>query len=334
MQFPRFQLATACLLAVGTGSCLFPDDDAEDPAPCRERLERRETVRALVEAARPDGEAMEDRGRRRPVDLVWPLSGTDRPAGRFSGTFGPRIKVSQERYDFHRGLDLPAETGTAIHAVADGKVRLAGPDEEYSDPVVQIEHHPDRGEAYYSNYLHLSSWSVDVGETVEQGDKIAEVGESASGFPHLHVEIREGGLFRHHCVHPLSYLPYDQTDPPTVDRVAIDRERGRVSLSVVLPHTELDLVRLGVAVRGEDETVTTTDVDLVRTNAGREDWKVLDDPGYRSDLRLDPETFRSTSEQYRLDATFRELDIGAQSAVMAFADDIGGTQSRRFLCAP
>ncbi|MFB6375282.1 MAG: M23 family metallopeptidase, partial [Bradymonadaceae bacterium] len=153
----------------------------------------------------------------------------------------PRIKVSEDRYDFHRGLDLPAEENAAIYAVADGTARLAGEDEEYSDPVVQIAHQPDQGEVYYSNYLHISSWSVEAGQTVEQGDKIGEVGRSASGFPHLHFEIREGGFYRHHCAHPLSYLPYEQTDPPAIDRVRVDwgGETGRVAFSVQLPHTEL-----------------------------------------------------------------------------------------------
>ncbi|MFB6375283.1 MAG: hypothetical protein ABEN55_19670, partial [Bradymonadaceae bacterium] len=90
--------------------------------------------------------------------------------------------------------------------------------------------------------------------------------------------------------------------------------------------------RLGVAVRGPEGMVTTTDFDMVRANGDHEDWQVLDDPEYRDDLRLDPTVFRSSSRRYRLDAAFRELGLDERSTVMVSADDLGGEQTRAFVC--
>jgi murein DD-endopeptidase MepM/ murein hydrolase activator NlpD len=39
-------------------------------------------------------------------------------------SFGPRINTN--RWDFHDGIDLPAEKGTKVYAMRDGTVRFAG----------------------------------------------------------------------------------------------------------------------------------------------------------------------------------------------------------------
>jgi len=54
--------------------------------------------------------------------------------------FGPRPLVSEnERYDFHRGLDIPTPIGTPVFAIADGVVRIAGDNPSYSDPSCTAE---------------------------------------------------------------------------------------------------------------------------------------------------------------------------------------------------
>jgi len=56
--------------------------------------------------------------------FVWPLGKSPMP-DEMNTSYGPRIDA--DRWDFHDGIDLPAPVGTAVHAMADGKVHRAGP---------------------------------------------------------------------------------------------------------------------------------------------------------------------------------------------------------------
>ena len=145
--------------------------------------------------------------------------------GPISSTYGPRPLVSENhRYDFHRGLDLATPVGTPAFAVADGEVRIAGPHASYSDPLVQIRHFrpgatscSSGGGCYHSNYLHMSGWTVSAGEQVTKGQLIGYTGESASGFEHLHFEIRDAppndvfSNWSRDAVHPLTFLPHPES---------------------------------------------------------------------------------------------------------------------------
>lgn len=289
-------------------------------------------VMSLVEAGRRGTAPAAEEGPE--TDLVWPLSGDERRSGPVSDPFGPRINVSEERYDFHRGIDLPADEGTDIHAVADGEVRLAGMDDDYDNPVIQIAHRTAEGEAYYSNYLHIGDWRVEPGESVQQGDVIGRVGVPASGFPHLHFEIREGDVYRHNCVHPLAYLPYIDNGGAEIGRieVTLSQAAGQTSFVARLPDDELDMRRVGVAVRAPDGTIEVADFDTVRSNGHHETPSSLDRPDFRDDLRLDPRVFHTADDWYRLGLEFRELAIEPEAAVMVFVEDVGGRQVRGFAC--
>ena len=67
-------------------------------------------------------------------------------------------------------------------APAPGIVTLAEPDLYFSGGTLILDH----GQGLSSTFLHLSAVSVAVGETVETGDKIGEIGATgrATG-PHL-----------------------------------------------------------------------------------------------------------------------------------------------------
>lgn len=105
------------------------------------------------------------------------------------------------RYDFHRGLDIPTPTGTPVFAIADGKVYKAGTDVVgYDEPMVMLRHFRsgyegdkcgESGGCLHSVYLHLSSVIAQAGTNISQGDLIGYTGASASNFEHLHFEIRE-----------------------------------------------------------------------------------------------------------------------------------------------
>lgn len=108
-------------------------------------------------------------------------------------------------YKFHEGIDLKAtrwdsrrEALDDIYAIAKGKIvhisKISG-HSSYGRYLV-IEH-TDLQPAIYSLYSHLRSVEngLQVGQTVQAGQKIARMGRSASGYTiprnraHLHLEI-------------------------------------------------------------------------------------------------------------------------------------------------
>jgi|GEM_PF-2524495 len=212
-----------------------------------------------------------------PSDRWNSLAHTDYP---INSTFGPRQLYSADyRYDFHRGIDLSAEIGTPVFAVAPGEVLKAGEDPSYSDPVVQLRHfRPDSGDSctedgcWHSNYLHLSSWSVSPGEVVDRGALIGHTGASSSGYPHLHFEIRDAraedplSAWQRDTIHPLSILPYpDGTSEAEVTIESVDSTTWTEPTVDVLvafrsPLPELDMIRAEVRVFELDSDGEQTEI--------------------------------------------------------------------------
>lgn len=92
----------------------------------------------------------------------------------------------------HRGIDIAAPAGTAVRAVAAGKVTWAGWKNDGGGFVVVIRH-PD---GMISTYNHNRRVLVRLGEVVARGQKIAEVGSTGwSTGPHLDLRIQMGGVF-------------------------------------------------------------------------------------------------------------------------------------------
>lgn len=89
----------------------------------------------------------------------------------------------------HKGVDLAANCGTSIFAVAGGTVTYAGFDGDYGYSVI-IDH----GNGLSTRYAHASSLCVSKGDKVTQGDLIALVGRTgyATG-NHLHFEVMVNG---------------------------------------------------------------------------------------------------------------------------------------------
>lgn len=91
----------------------------------------------------------------------------------------------------HSGQDFAVPVGTTVTAVHKGTVVKAGPNGAGDGPAygnaVVIKHSNGK----YSQYAHLSTVNVKVGETVKTGEKIALSGNTGnSSGPHLHFEIR------------------------------------------------------------------------------------------------------------------------------------------------
>jgi len=87
----------------------------------------------------------------------------------------------------HTGIDLAAPIGTSVYASADGVVDFVGTQSGYGKIVI-IKH--DKNISTY--YAHLSEFNgIKPGDSVKQGDKIADSGESGvTKGPHLHYEYR------------------------------------------------------------------------------------------------------------------------------------------------
>ena len=118
-------------------------------------------------------------------DWQWPL-----PArSHISSPFGNRTHPISGRNEFHSGIDIPAPAGSRIVAAADGVVRLAGWHGGFGLTVI-IDH----GGGYSTLYAHNSRNRVSVGQHVNRGDHIADVGTTGvSTGNHLHFEIRRNG---------------------------------------------------------------------------------------------------------------------------------------------
>ncbi|MFB2812810.1 M23 family metallopeptidase [Shewanella xiamenensis] len=108
--------------------------------------------------------------------FIWPLT------GRISGVYGSQRIYNDVPGNPHFGVDVAAKTGTVVVAPADGVISLSVPDMFYSGGTMVIDH----GYGVSSSFLHLSKLYVNAGETVKQGQAVAEVGATgrANG-PHL-----------------------------------------------------------------------------------------------------------------------------------------------------
>jgi len=182
----------------------------------------------------------------------------------FSSTFGPRPLGSQDdRYDFHRGVDIATPTGTPIFAISDADVKIAGDHSSYSDPLIKLRHYrpgestcSGGGGCYHSYYLHISDWVVAVDDMVEKGQLIGYTGASgASGFQHLHFEVRDAPAFdvfsawSRDAIHPFVAVPYLEPNNTTVTFNSVDAsDPAAVVADLTVTSNRYDLVSVEVAV--------------------------------------------------------------------------------------
>ncbi len=127
-----------------------------------------------------------------------PNAGAISAIGKFVWPIGGRI--TQRFAWYHRGLDISTAFGTPVLAADSGTVTVAGwPDGSGYGNRVVIDH----GNGYVTWYGHLSRFAVSAGQTVGRGSVIGYEGSTGrSTGPHLHFEIRRGGV----PVNPLEYL--------------------------------------------------------------------------------------------------------------------------------
>jgi murein DD-endopeptidase MepM/ murein hydrolase activator NlpD len=117
-------------------------------------------------------------------------SGAPVSAGYNSSSYGWRPDPFTGQKAFHKGLDFMADSGTPIHAAADGIVTQAERAPDYGN-IVRLDH----GFGLDTRYAHLSGFLVKVGDRVSKGQPIGTVGSTGrSTGPHLHYEVRLNGV--------------------------------------------------------------------------------------------------------------------------------------------
>lgn len=106
---------------------------------------------------------------------------------RYTSGFGVRTDPFTGKQAGHNGVDMAAPKGTPIYAAESGVVILAGLYSGYGNAII-IQH----DETYSTLYAHIREGGimVKVGQVVERGQKIAEVGSTGrSTGNHLHFTV-------------------------------------------------------------------------------------------------------------------------------------------------
>lgn len=117
-------------------------------------------------------------------------------------TYGMRDGVLHSGHD----IGTNGDRNYTAHATTDGVVRKAEFMTGGIGNAVYVEH---TGDKYWSNYMHLKSISVSVGQTVKAGDVIGLIGGTGGDYaPHLHFELSPDGVFHSggNTVNPQQYL--------------------------------------------------------------------------------------------------------------------------------
>src|ERR1700733_9144045 len=122
-------------------------------------------------------------------NLRWPVD-----AGIVSSEFGDRWGKK------HKGIDIAADSGEPVYAIADAEVIYAGDGLRGYGNVVILRHDTQMT----SLYAHNSELKVHQGDHVTQGTLISLLGNTGhSTGPHVHFEIRQGDT----AINPRTLLP-------------------------------------------------------------------------------------------------------------------------------
>ncbi|NML29617.1 peptidoglycan DD-metalloendopeptidase family protein [Paraburkholderia antibiotica] len=109
-----------------------------------------------------------------PISLIWPVDGT--VIRRFDGSNS-------------KGIDIAAAAGTPVVAASSGTVVYAGNGLRGYGNLLILKHDAN----YLTAYAHNRALFVKEGQSVQRGQKIAEMGDTDSDRVMLHFELRYQG---------------------------------------------------------------------------------------------------------------------------------------------
>lgn len=105
--------------------------------------------------------------------------------------FGVRRLGGERGARIHKGVDIAAPTGTAVHSSAEGEILRIGRQPDGYGNFIEVRH-PN---GMTTLYAHLSRIDVGSGDRVLAGERIGLVGSTGySTGPHLHFEVRRDGV--------------------------------------------------------------------------------------------------------------------------------------------
>ena len=129
-------------------------------------------------------EIMEKEGKeiKKKISFIAPIK------GRISSSFGWRNPTTSTVPKYHTGVDIAAVEGTKIKSATDGKVIMASSTGDYGN------HYQIQIQDVIIIYAHCKKLYLKEGDSVKQGQEIAEVGSTGNSTgPHLHFEVRRNG---------------------------------------------------------------------------------------------------------------------------------------------
>jgi predicted outer membrane repeat protein len=251
-----------------------------------------------------------------------------------SDAFGPRLLKPEgySRYDFHRGIDLPADEGIPVHAVTTGTVRAFRDDWVSGIGSGNFVHliHDREDVSCETRYNHLSAVhsAITNGVEVTPGQIIGWVGQTGAYYNHLHFEVRQGlTVTQRAAIHPLSthFLPWTNAVTPavTLRSVYTDATGLTALVEVTSPYTEPDVTAGSVDVSGP--VIDSRSIDYVDLNANTPVVADLDNPLVNNVCIIPADL--NVANDYRVTMAFRQLRHGRTATVTAWAADVAGWSS-------
>ena len=190
-------LATATTATTAPPETTKPEETTQPNDASGETNPEGETTQPTEEGTQPTEEATEPtQAPTQPVVVSWM-----RPCSyvKITSPFGNRDRPTAGASSNHQGVDLAGPEGTPIYATRSGTVTIA----RFSNSAgyyVTINH----GDGYSSVYMHMTTYTVSVGQSVSQGQLIGYMGSTGiSTGPHLHFGISYNGKY----VNPAQYVP-------------------------------------------------------------------------------------------------------------------------------
>lgn len=147
---------------------------------------------------------------------VWPLPTEPKKVATYGGkAFGAKRRTG-DRERHHVGVDLPAQRGAPVVAMAPGRLIAT---QGFNGPnAVAILEQTDEGPVILYGEVAPDSWSklgLSVGSRVEAGQHIADVGVNPGGSTMLHLEMYTKGTKRNarwYADEPTPSNLYDPTE--------------------------------------------------------------------------------------------------------------------------